>query len=115
MTMIHQELGAVFFWRDGIIVDFLKHLSIHDIDLITTRRPLVGAHLAADLNSRFLAQRFQLFPQLRRNRILQNHALHNTAAVAQLWKQNLAARTQVVNPTLERYLLANVMGKLIYV
>src|SRR5262245_1499398 len=99
--MVHEELSTMFLWRDWIFVHLLQYFSSHHINFVATRGTTVGTHAAFDHQGRFLAESFESFPGLRVDRVLQDHALHNAGAVPQLGKQDLPARTQVVEPALE--------------
>jgi hypothetical protein len=48
VSVIHQELSAVFLWCDRIIVNFLKDLGVQDIDFVTARGASIGAHSSSD-------------------------------------------------------------------
>src|SRR5271157_2366111 len=112
MTMVHQELDAVFFEGDGIRVldrDQLLDLEVGHIQLEAARSTFVRAHLAADSQRRFLGQVAYPLKELRRNGALHHHTLNQARAVAEERKQKLAALSQVIEPPLDKNFLANVI------
>ena len=107
MAMIKQELRAMLFGSDWKIMGGLNNFSRNHINLNAARRATILAHSSFYNQGRFLAERFQGFPQLRRDRSFNDDALHDSAAVAKLGKHQLAARTQVIKPAFERYFFAD--------
>src|ERR1044071_2793129 len=100
MPMIEKKLRAVIFRRDRIVMHVLENFSAADIYFNATGRARIFAHSTMNDQSRFLSQRFQRFPNFRRDGAFYDHALHHAGTVAQLWKHEFAARTHVVEPAL---------------
>ncbi len=105
MPVLHQKLGAVFFRRYRIRIGLrhaLNHLHVHHIEFIAAGRALVGANLTLDDQARLLRQRLDRVEYLRRDPILRHHSLNHSRAVAKLWKQQLPALAQVIQPAAQR-------------
>ncbi len=60
MPVVHQELGAVFLWRDRIIVDVLENLDILYIKLDAERRTLIRLYRTGNDYRRFLSDTLRL-------------------------------------------------------
>src|SRR5437868_15078367 len=112
MAMIHQELCAVLLQSDRIAFDRLHNLSINHVNLKPARCAFVRADAAAHDERRFLAEMFERVPSLFRYVLLEDDALDDACAVAQLREQKLATRTQVVEPTAQGHSRADVRGEL---
>ena len=89
-------------------MSILNNLSVGHIEFESTRRATVFAHAAGDRQRGFLTQRFQRVPDFRGHGVLCHDALDDARAVAKLWKHQLAARTHVIEPALQRDFIADV-------
>ena len=110
--MVHQELGPMLFGGDGIGMlgrHALDNLEGGDVELEAAGCARVGSDFAGDAHGGLLRQVPPLLEDLRRDRALRDDALDDPGAVAQERKQQLAALTQVVEPTLDHHFLADVL------
>src|SRR5438552_9524423 len=112
VPVIHQKLGSVLLRSNWIISHVLQNFCVHHINFIAARRASILAYTTADNHGRFLAQSFQRLPQFGINRISDHHTLHDSGSITQLRKENLAARSHVVEPTLEGYFGPSMLRKL---
>jgi hypothetical protein len=108
VAIVQEKFRTVLFQRNRKVVCVLKNFSVIDVDLKSSRRAAVFADTAGDRQGRLLSQRFERFPNFRRDRVLRHDALHNPGPVAQLRKQKFSAGAHVVEPALEDYFFANV-------
>jgi len=111
--MLHEEVDAVFFERDGVGVglgDALDDLEVEHVELKSSRRALVGSDLAGDDDAGFLSEAFQGFEDGGRDALDVGYALDGAGTVAKDWKEQLAAFAQVVEPSAQDDGLAGVLG-----
>src|SRR4029077_20283359 len=57
MAVLHQEIGAMLFWRDGIRIGFrnsLYDLDVLHVEFVSAGSALVGADFAFDNDAGFL-------------------------------------------------------------
>ena len=102
MAVLHQEVDAVLLERDGVGIGLghaLDDLEVFDVELISARRALVGAHLAGDNDARLLREAFECLEDFGRNALDVGYALDGAGAVAKDGKEQLAALAQVVEPS----------------
>ncbi len=111
--MLHEEVGAVLFRRDGIGVGFgdaLDYLHVRHIEFVAAGGTFIGADFAFNDHARFLRESFDSVEHLGRYGILGHHALNDTGAVAKLREQQLPALAQVVEPAADRNRVAFVLA-----
>ena len=96
--MIHQEVHAVLFQGDGVLLGNLNDLNVLDIQLIPAGSALIPANRPPDIQGAFLGQLPGSLPHLRGHLVLHKNALDETGAVAELKKLDLSAGTFVVQP-----------------
>ena len=106
MPAIEQKVDTVLFRRDGVIARLADDLEAVDVDLVSARRPLVGAGRAGDDDGRFLRQMVGGLEDLLAYRCLRHHGLDETAAVSEDQEMDLAARAPVVEPPFDGDVLA---------
>ena len=102
MAVLHEEVGAVIFGRDGIRIGFgdaLNDLDVRDIELVAAGSTLVSADLAFDDDARFLRQALDGVEDFGRDGVLRDYSLNDAAAVAELGEEELAAFAEVVEPS----------------
>src|SRR5690606_5855163 len=104
VAMVHQELYAVLFGRDGVLISNLEDLEIFYAQLVTARGPVVFSDLTPDDDAGLLGQLFGIGEDLFAYIILKDDALAEAGAVTQDDKLKLAAGAIVVDPTAEFYL-----------
>ena len=113
MTVVHQEVDAVFFGSDGIGIGFgdtLHHLDVRNVEFIAARSALVSANLAFDNDAGFLGEALDGVENFGRNGVLRDYALDDARAVAKLGKKELAAFAEVVEPSADGDRLAFVLA-----
>ena len=113
MAVLHEEIGAVFFGRDGIRIGFrhaLHDLHVRNVKLVSAVGALVGADFAFDDHAGFLGQGLDRVEHFRRDRVLGHDALNHARAVAKLREQQLPALAQVVEPAADGDRLAFVLA-----
>jgi hypothetical protein len=113
MAMVHQEIGAVFFGRDGVRIGLgnaLHYFGALDVHFVTTGRALLGPNLAAQNDGRFLSQVFQCVKERCIDVGFHRDALHGAAAVAQKREDDLAGLAQVVKPSGDFHLFTGVLS-----
>ena len=113
MPVLHQEIDAVLFQRDGIGIvlrNALDHLHIGDVQFVAAGSALVGANLAFNNHARFLGQAFDGIEDFGGDRILGHDALNHAGAIAKLREQQLPALAQVVEPAANGDALALVLA-----
>ena len=101
MAVLHQEVDAVLLGRDRIGIalgNALHDLGGFHLEFVAARGAFVGAHLPGDDQGGFLRQALERVPHLGRNLALDDHALHQTGAVADDGEEQLAALPQVIEP-----------------
>src|SRR5689334_5814919 len=113
MTVVHQEVGAVLLRRDRELAgrraerDDLLHA-----DLVLALALAVLLHGARHADGRLLREPRDAVERLVADVAFERDALHDAEAVAQLDERELAARTQVVDPALQRHVFADVRREL---
>ena len=113
MAMLHQEVGAVLFGRDGIRIGLgnaLHDLHVRDIEFVSAVRALVGADFAFDDHTGFLGESLDRFEDFGRDGVLRHNALNDAGAVAKMREQQFAALAQVVEPAADGDGLAFVLA-----
>jgi len=111
MAVLHQKVNAVLLGRDGVLgADDLDTLQVTDIYLDAagdTRRPLVGAHRTRDDERRFPGQVPGGLKDLLADRLLEDDALDDTRAIADLQELQAALAGPGIEPALDRHFLAH--------
>jgi hypothetical protein len=104
MAMLHEEVDAVLLEGDGIGIGLghaLDDLELFNVELETALGALVGADLAFDDDGGFLGEAFEGFKHFRGNTFDMGHALHGSGSVAKYGEQELAAFSEVIEPSVE--------------
>ena len=99
--MLHEEVDAVLFERDGegsLVGNALDDFDVFDIDLVTGGGAAVGTDLASDDDARFEGEIFECLEDLFGNGGLGDDALDGSGAVAEDGEEQLAGGAQVVEP-----------------
>src|SRR5580698_5119627 len=102
MPVLHKEVGAMVFGRNGIWIGFghaLENLDVRHVELVSARSALIGADLALYDYAGFLGKSFDCIENFRRNGIFRDNSLNDAAAVAELGKEEFAAFPEVVEPS----------------
>ncbi len=113
MAMLHEELGAMLFGRDGVRIGLghaLDNLNVDHVEFVAAGRALIGADFALDDHARLLGEGLDGFEHFGRDRVFRHHALNDARAVAKLREQKLAALAQVIEPAAQRDGLAVVLS-----
>src|SRR6185503_2397255 len=110
MPVVHQELRAVFLWGYRIIVSDLQDFDAGHIKLVAAGRALIGSNPARHNDRGFLGELFEIVPHLLRDVLLKDDALNDSRTVAYLRKDQLAARSAVVKPSLDHHLFTDMRG-----
>ena len=111
--MLHEEVDAVFLERDGEgcrVVDALQNFEGLDVDLEAGGCAGVGANFAGDDDAGFLCEAFECFEDFRGDAFYVGNALDGAGAVAKDGEEELAALTEVVEPTAQGDGLAFVLA-----
>jgi hypothetical protein len=104
MAVFHEEVDAVLFEGDGVgsgLGDALDDLDVFDVELEAAGGALVGTDFAGDDDGGFLGEAFEGFKHVSGHAFDVGYALDGSGAVAEDWKEELAAFAEVVEPAAE--------------
>ena len=102
MPAIEQIVDPVFLRRDGKLLRRPDDVETGDVDLVSARRPRVGAHRSVDRDGGLLRQMIRPCEDLLRNGFLRDDGLDEAAAVADGQEMDFSARAAVVQPAADR-------------
>ena len=106
MAVIHQEGDAVLLRRDGVHLGPMYDPQVLHAQLVADGGPGVGTDLAAHDDGRLLGQLPATLEELRGHIALEDDALDDAGAVADLQEVELAAGATVVDPAAQLHALA---------
>lgn len=105
MPAVGKKLDSMLFWGDRVLLCNLDDLNVAQLQLVAARRAVIFAYFSTHGERRFLCQQIEFRKRLVGNMSLHHDTLNNAASIAQQEKANLPARSLVVEPALEGYLL----------
>jgi len=114
VAMLHEEVGAVLFGRDGVgrvDGDEVDDLEVGDVELEAGRGAGVGADLAGDDDRGLLREGLDALEDFFGDGGLGDDALDGSSAVAEGGEEELAGGADVVEPAAEGYSFAFVGGE----
>src|SRR5918995_7154638 len=103
---IEQVIDPMLLRRDGIVERWSMNLQGRGIDLVSTRRARVRSNRARDTERRLLPEMIRRLEHVISDGRLRHDGLDDAGAVSNLQEVNLAARAAVVQPAVDRDLLA---------
>ena len=115
MASIEQVVDPVLLRRNWIIVRLADDLDARDVDLVTAGRALVGAGRAGHDDGRFLREMVRGLEHLVANGGFRHDRLDEAGPVADDQEMNLAARSAVVQPSLDDDFFALVAADIFYI
>ena len=89
--MVHQEIRAVLFWRDRIVLAFTYYFNVFNLNFISEMRARVFMNRSDHVHARFLLKFLCKLKRFFRNIALYNDSLKISRSVTKLQKGNLAA------------------------
>src|SRR5271155_781502 len=108
MALVEEKGHAMFLGRNRIVRGGGDDPQAADGQFIAAWSPLILAHRTADLNGALLAQMVGGLEAFRAEVGPRSDALTNAGAVTEQQEMNFATGAAVVQPTLQRHLLAHV-------
>src|SRR6185436_15182621 len=115
VALIHEEFDAMLlgcYWKGILFGNHLLGLDIREIHFVSAGSARVFADSPGDNDGRFVCKGFRRGKYFRRNRISDKHPLDVAGTVPDNQELNLAARSLVMDPTLQRNFFANMFTSL---
>ena len=114
MAMLHEEVCAMLLGRDGVGCGFgdeVDDFEVLDVELEAGGGARIGADAACDDDGRLLGEGLDALEDLFGDGGLGDDALDGPGAVAEGGEEQLAGRTNVIEPSAQGYGIADVRGE----
>src|SRR5437773_6901191 len=101
MAMLHQEIDAVLFERNGIgivVRNALDDLNVGNIKFVAPWSALIRSDFAFNDDAGFLGETLHCIEHFRRDCAFGNHALDHATAITEYREKKFAAFAEIVEP-----------------